>query len=95
MVYAGGLNLSGSTTDTSQTISGILFGTHTWSGTAQTENVVSVTGVTTSSVVTVTINGTANNQVLRGVTLGTDQFTIRMNGDPGAGTKFAYIIINP
>jgi len=95
VVYAGGLNLSGSTTDTSQTISGILFGTHTWSGTAQTENVVSVTGVTTSSVVTVTINGTANNQVLRGVTLGTDQFTIRMNGDPGAGTKFAYIIINP
>jgi hypothetical protein len=60
-----------------------------------TSQIVILSGVSSSSIIIVTMNGTGNNQFLKNVVPGSNEFTINMNGDPGDGTKFSYIVITP
>jgi hypothetical protein len=85
----------GSTASAALNSLGIMSGIHTWSASPSTSQTVTLSGVSSSSIIIVTMNGTGNNQFLKNVVPGSNEFTINMNGDPGDGTKFSYIVITP
>ena len=85
----------GSTASAALNSLGIKSGIHTWSASPSTSQTVTLSGVSSSSIIIVTMNGTGNNQFLKNVVPGSGEFTINMNGDPGDGTKFSYIVIIP
>ena len=85
----------GSTASAALNSLGIISGIHTWSASPSTSQTVTLSGVSSSSIIIVTMNGTGNNQFLKNVVPGSNEFTINMNGDPGDGTKFSYIVITP
>ena len=85
----------GSTASAALNSLGIMSGIHTWSASPSTSQTVTLSGVLSSSIIIVTMNGTGNNQFLKNVVPGSNEFTINMNGDPGDGTKFSYIVITP
>jgi hypothetical protein len=86
-VYAAGLNLSGGTT-----VSGILSGTLTWSD-SDTEQTFTVSGVTSSSVVTVTWKKNDNVRTVYKVVPGTNQITVTLNA-AAVNDILYYIVIN-
>ena len=85
----------GSTASVALNSLGIKSGIHTWSASPSTSQTVTLSGVSSSSIIIVTMNGTGNNQFLKNVVPGSGEFIINMNGDPGDGTKFSYIVIIP
>ena len=91
VVYAGGLNLSGSTTDTSQTISGILSGSVTMSTSAS--QAFTVSGVTSNSIVTASFKSGDNGRYIKTVVPSTDTITITLD-NPADGGVIMYIVIN-
>ena len=85
----------GSTASAALNSLGIISGIHIWDASPSTSQTVLLSGVSSSSIIVVTMNGAGNNQFLKNVVPGSGQFIINMNGDPGDGTKFSYIVINP
>ena len=85
-VYAGGLNLSGGTT-----VSGVKFGTVTMSTNAS--QAFTVSGVTSSSIVTASFKSGDNGRYIKTVVPSTDTITITLDGAADNGV-IMYIIIN-
>jgi len=71
----------------------IITGTFNWSNSPSNFEVINITGVTASSIVTISMNGEGNSQIIRYVKPEAGKITIQLNGDPGNGTKFSYFII--
>ena len=71
----------------------IITGTFNWSNSPSNFEVIDITGVTASSIVTISMNGEGNSQIIRYVKPEAGKITIQLNGDPGNGTKFSYFII--
>ena len=85
-VYAAGLNLSGGTT-----VSGVKFGTVTMSTNAS--QAFTVSGVTSSSIVTASFKSGDNGRYIKTVVPSTDTITITLDGAADNGV-IMYIIIN-
>ena len=85
-VYAAGLNLSGGTT-----VSGVKFGTVTMSTNAS--QAFTVSGVTSSSIVTASFKSGDNGRYIKTVVPSTDTITITLDGSADNGV-IMYIIIN-
>ena len=86
VVYAGGINLSGGTT-----VSGVKFGTVTMSTNA--EQAFTISGVTSSSIVTASFKSGDNGRYIKTVVPSTDTITITLDGAANNGV-IMYIIIN-
>ena len=86
IVYAGGINLSGGTT-----VSGVKFGTVTMSTNA--EQAFTISGVTSSSIVTASFKSGDNGRYIKTVVPSTDTITITLDGAANNGV-IMYIIIN-
>ncbi len=85
-VYAGGINLSGGTT-----VSAVKFGTVTMSTNA--EQAFTISGVTSSSIVTASFKSGDNGRYIKTVVPTTDTITITLDGAANNGV-IMYIIIN-
>ena len=86
VVYAGGINLSGGTT-----VSGVKFGTVTMSTNAS--QAFTVSGVTSSSIVTASFKSGSNNQTIQSIVPADNTITITLSGTAN-GAVIMYIIIN-
>ncbi|MEC7478691.1 MAG: hypothetical protein VYE52_02345 [Bacteroidota bacterium] len=92
VVYAGGINLSGGTT-----VSAVKFGTLTWSGKASgtgSTATFSISGISSSSIVTASIKSGGQNTHIRSVTPDTNQITFVLSGEPSDSAVIMYIVIN-
>jgi len=85
-VYAGGINLSGGTT-----VSAVKFGTVTMS--TSDSQAFTVSGVTSSSIVTASFKSGDNGRYIKTVVPSTDTITITLDGAANNGV-IMYIIIN-
>ena len=86
VVYAGGINLSGGTT-----VSAVKFGTVTMSTNAS--QAFTVSGVTSSSIVTASFKSGDNGRYIKTVVPSTDTITITLD-NPADGGVIMYIVIN-
>ena len=91
-VYAGGLNLSGGTT-----VSAVKFGTLTWSDKASGSGATatfSVSGISSSSIVTGAIKSGGSNTSIYSITPDTNEITFTLSGTPTSSAVIMYIVIN-
>ena len=85
VVYAGGINLSGGTT-----VSGVKFGTVTMSTNA--EQAFTISGVTSSSIVTASFKSGDNGRYIKTVVPSTDTITITLDGAADNGVIMLSLI---
>ena len=96
-IVGDGSNLINESGSTARASLGVLSGTVTWSdktsGSGATAT-FSVTGISSSSVVTGSIKSGGNNTSIYSVTPGTNEITFTLSGTPSSSAVIMYIVIN-